>query len=353
MYQLPKYTTTRILIILIILIILCTYYCDINNVDTHDEINNDQYNKELYTSIGNARSEILFYPNNFEMKDTLEYEVLLNVIHGNQSKKNAMIISMLGTNDDMYDLIDHLRTIEHSYDNIYINKIWNNEKFTNNNKLLFERYDSYRKYFKIPYNADDYDKPLLDNDNTDYPKSLEDIEYESPIKFYRQSIINNIFIHDIYDNFTNEYFRYNDIPLIFRYFLIVNMTDIPSYVFTEDAIVIDNNTNSILLSEIMENINIDWTYIRERVITKMKNMAELMIMESHGERIISGIQEILNTCNIYTYQFFGVDIIMKNEEPYVYQIVDSPKSYKSHSTSQLKKYYSNLTIQTANILEIL
>ena len=130
------------------------------------------------------------------------------------------------------------------------------------------------------------------------------------------------------------------------------MTDIPAYVFTEDAVVINGTTNNVLLSEITQNININWVYVHERIDDKLKKLSNLIIGESNGERVISGVQYALNKCGIHIYQLFGIDVVIKRNEPYVYRIIAFPMRDKLKLSQKAQEFYRDLIIQIVNILEM-
>jgi hypothetical protein len=105
------------------------------------------------------------YDTNISILDNIKQDTYENKLFNTlkTNKKILVIMSSLDkktkTNRDIVNIYEKYNN--NKYDNVIINWIPNYKHFTTNNTYMFNRYDNYKKYYKIPYEADDYEKPLL------------------------------------------------------------------------------------------------------------------------------------------------------------------------------------------------
>ena len=229
--------------------------------------------------------------------------------------------SPLHNNQNLIDTVTWIRN--HSYmfvgKTVFISWIWNNKKFTNNNRRMFAYYDLNTKYMKFPYEANDY-------------KVVLDIHKKGDVTKYDPAIMYN----DEVDNKTNYIFIHNDA-------FIHKKTDLFTYYLFVIVDIYDQTRAFKYIHPTYTNIaglrmsSVDNFAVR----AKLSLLADLIIKEAaqppyfHGKQCI----DLRNSVSIITYQIFSVDIVFKNNEPrvlYVNRLSKQDKKYNDMMT-QLEK----------------
>lgn len=258
---------------------------------------------------------------------------------------------------------------------IFINWIFNHSWFTSARTKRYRMYNLYKKYFPIPLEADDYDSPLLEDAkpySTANPTNVDksDIKSENYLDVPQTTKVmcsDQLFVEQdqdfsLYCN--SEFLKWtgegSDLyqPIVARYYMMVVTDPKPIFSYTGDGLVtIDESTlpsghtsrlkytNKGYTKKLnnqkprVESLSklitadplISWRRINDRVNHKLSKLGELMIFEHRQESMVDGIQKLLNRSHIDMYQTFGIDIVIRNGEPYIFKIDASPvfKEYGS------------------------
>jgi hypothetical protein len=324
---------------------------DVNDVDDIDDIDDVIHERDV-------ESELI---NNVEMSDVIEATIINST---KKEKKYYFITKPLLSSETLilndgdvrktslmfeYNLIDDYNnmtlyeTIKYLisnvrykiYTRIFIRWLWNQDKFTDNNYEMFKRYDNYRKYNKIPYEIDDYDKPLLNEsfattfvDKYDDDSNMDIYETQTT---YDHMNINNLFIHKSLEKLNRKSWIFidNDVvektslmyennPMVLKYYVCIMLVSTcnPQYVISE---LIINKKNDI-------NKKMNWGYITNRMKEKNERLCDLMAREIYGEYLSTGVKYVLNDMNLTFYQIFEINYIVhvKTNEPYISKIRKRP-----------------------------
>jgi hypothetical protein len=273
---------------------------------------------------------------------------------------------------------------------VLINWIFNHSWFTSARSKRYGMYNLYKKYFPIPFDADDYDTPLLedskpystnnpvevsksisnididnnnDNDNDIHATNYLDVQETSKVMCSDQLFIEQSPEFSLYCN--GKFLQWNgersnsSEPIVARYYMVIVTDPEPIFSYTSDGLVtlstdslssdltkrfeyidsttkrepINHNQRVERLSDmIISNPHISWRRVKNRVDQKLSKLGELMVQEHRQESMIDGIQKLLNSSYIDMYQTFGIDIVIRDGEPYIFRIESSPVFKEQYSS---------------------
>ena len=280
---------------------------------------------------------------------------------------------------------------------VLINWIFNHSWFTSARSKRYRMYNLYKKYFPLPLEADDYDAPLLEDAtmySTDNPVqvSKSNIQAENYLDVPETTKVmcsDQLFIEQdpdfsLYCN--GEFLRWNGErsdsyqPVVARYYMVVVTDPDPVFSYTGDGLVIINedtlpleNKNRFELENqktVKKDINttkthrveslsklikidplISWRRIKNRVDQKLSKLGELMVQEHRQESMVDGIQKLLDRSYIDMYQTFGIDIVIRNGEPYIFKIEASP-AFKEYGSPLASDMLESLVDRTKLMLRL-
>lgn len=278
---------------------------------------------------------------------------------------------------------------------VLINWIFNHSWFTSARTKRYHMYNLYEKYFPIPLEADDYDAPLLESAkpySTDNPVEVNknDIQSENYLDvpktakvicsdqlFVEQDPEFSLYCNGEFLEWTSERSNTSQ-PIVARYYMVVVTDPEPIFSYTADGLVTidesalpsghtnrfkytDNgytkklNNQELRVETLSKLINADplisWRRINTRIDQKLSKLGKLMILEHRQESMIDGIQKLLNRSYIDMYQTFGIDIVIRNGEPYILRIDASP-IFKEHGSSVAHDMLESLVDRTKLMLKI-
>jgi YD repeat-containing protein len=251
---------------------------------------------------------------------------------------------------------------------VFINWIFNHSWFTSARSKRYRMYNLYKKYFPLPLEVDDYDAPLLEDSrpySTDNPVevSKSDIQAENYLDVPETTKVicsDQLFVEQdpdfsLYCN--GDYLQWNGErsdsyqPVVARYYMVVVTDPEPVFSYTGDGLVTvtdethpsgdtsrfeytgDGNTErkatpAKRVERLSHLIKVDplisWRRVNNRVDQKLSKLGELMILEHRQESMVDGIQKLLNRSHIDMYQTFGIDVVIRDGEPYIFRIEASP-----------------------------
>lgn len=283
--------------------------------------------------IGKKESIKIVQDKNNDDKKTLPIDKAIFEIISKKSDADATIY-MNGinsnpnsnSNQDLRNLIQHIvsNREETCGNKVLINRIYNYTRFTNPKNKRYHMYNLYKKYYTIPLEADDYDKPLLitaEKNKNILEKDDEDIRYEYIPSVSRAMCSDRLFLEDnTYCEKDTDFLKDKGKIIKSRYFLLIR-TDPFLFVHTSDGVI--NNGN--LLSNTSYENNISFESLNKRIKNKISRLAKLIWLEHRQESVADGVQFLLDrNKDILLYQTFGLDIVVKNGEPYIINIEASP-----------------------------
>ena len=278
---------------------------------------------------------------------------------------------------------------------VLINWIFNHSWFTSGRSKRYRMYNLYKKYFPRPLEADDYDAPLLEDAkpySTDNPVSVSkrDIQAENYLDvpettkvmcsdqlFIEQNPDFSLYCNGEFLKWTGE--RSDSYqPVVARYYMVVVTDPDPVFSYTGDGLVtlseetLPSNHNlrfnldeegatrravrsNIRVSSLSDLIKVDplisWRRVKNRVDQKLSKLGELMIEEHRQESMVDGIQKLLNRSHIDMYQTFGIDIVVRDGEPYIMRIEASPV-FKEHESPVAQDMLESLVDRTKLMLNL-
>jgi hypothetical protein len=278
---------------------------------------------------------------------------------------------------------------------VLINWIFNHSWFTSARSKRYRMYNLYKKYFPLPLEADDYDAPLLEDskpystDNTvDVFKN--DIQAENYLDVPETTKVmcsDQLFIEQnpefsLYCN--GDFLQWNGErsdsyqPVVARYYMVVVTDPEPVFSYTADGMVtIDqsslpsSHTNrfeyedgdtkrdlrgrKLRVEKLSHLIKVDplisWRRVKNRVDQKLSKLGELMVQEHRQESMVDGIQKLLNRSHIDMYQTFGIDVVVRDGEPYIFRIEASPV-FKEHGSPVAQDMLESLVDRTKLMLRL-
>jgi hypothetical protein len=239
------------------------------------------------------------------------------------------------TNQNIIDIINWIGKHSEEYEGmrIMISWLWNSHKFTtdslnkiSNTLMVYRHYDLNNRYFKIPYDVDDYES-FRGVDR--YVEADGDVELENQLLGE-----NYLFIHEKPD--PKKYINIDLNIICLRYNLVIviyhpNENKEPIRYIDPDVKLIKLNMidqNAILTNQINGIEEVD-----KIAKEKIRRLSDLIIKESiqYNPMYAQPKQQLIQTRECRTiqftmYQIFSIDMIMrknmigKNDVPYIYRI---------------------------------
>lgn len=243
------------------------------------------------------------------------------------------------------------------HDRIFINWLYNHSRFTNPLNKRYRMYNLHKKYYPIPLEADDYEKPLLDSARPSViRKSDSDTRYQYVPKISKLLCSNEIFL-EAGSYCVKDLLQYNGKTIVGRYYVVIkpNTSGGLDRVYTSDGLY--GTSNAYFLSEVVRDNNLSWSTISQAIVHKINKLADLIILEHKQEPVVDGMKILLDTQDqkqiklIELYQTFGLDIIIKSGEPYIINIDASP-AFNEIGSRRARNLIKDLSYQTSNMFGI-